>query len=71
MACTPLMYAIAAAPLLVAAACSMDGGLKGRVMYGITVTIIKHIFGNIVRFYHQKMSCFHFYPVATQTDYYR
>ena len=34
-ACILLMYAIAAAPSLVVAACGMDKGLKGRVTYRI------------------------------------
>ena len=36
-ACTPLLNVIAVTPLLVAAACGMDEGLKGRVTYSITL----------------------------------
>ena len=38
VACTTLIFVIAAAPLLVVAACGIDKGLKGRVMYHITLT---------------------------------
>ena len=36
-ACMLLVYAIAAAPLFVVAACGMDQGLKGRVTFRITL----------------------------------
>ena len=39
VACTPLIYAIAAAPLLVVAACGTDEGLKGRVTCCIILTL--------------------------------
>ena len=36
----PHLYEMAAAPLLVVAACGIDEGLNGRVMYRITLTLL-------------------------------
>ena len=39
-ACIPLIYAVAASPLLVAAVDCLNKGLKRRVTYRITLTLL-------------------------------